>query len=190
MSVTLTKPVPTWASLPQYAQEDLASKGCRMQLFDSLYPAFRLSVLNLYVKLHGTRIFAFSGWDYIRNITRADIGIIDFIPRDLALLRHALEAEPTFANPWGDDWDSRELRLKYSAHFKHKVAWREMVSVHIDPVGLYTGPGAARKVGAAVFGVPHLMCYYHYKQVEDIRSGLLSQGWDRTPLLGAAAGEF
>lgn len=190
VSTTLTRSVPLWDGLPPYAQKDLASRGCQKQLFDSLYPEFRLSVLNLYVKLHGTKILGRSGWDYVRNLTRSDVGIVDFNPRNLAFLKACLKREPTFADPGEpppteeDDWDSRELRLKYSMHFKHKEAWGEMVSVHIDPVGLYSGPGAIRKVGAVIFGVPHLMCYYHYKLVEDIRSGLLEQGWDRTPLLG------
>jgi len=180
----LIKPVPLWDDLPQTAQTDLVSRGCQEPLFDSLHPEYRLSVVNLYVKLHGTIVSGKSAWHYVRNITRADVGIIDFIPRNLAELKTALEREYTFANPGGADWDSRELRLKYSMHFKHKSAWGQMVSVHIDPVGLYTGPGPFRKPEAVIFGIPHLMCYYHYKLVEDIRLGLLGQGWDKGPLLG------
>ena len=58
-----------------------------------------------------------------------------------------------------------------------------MVTVHIDPVGLFSGPGVLRKADVIRYGPLHLWCYYHYKNVEQIRGGLLHQGWDRQPLL-------
>ena len=188
MAPKLTRPVPFWDALPGYVQTDLASKGVLTgDDFDELYPEYRLSVLNLYVKLSGITIAGVRAWDYIRNITRADLGVIDFMASDINILKQHLTFERTFADPWGDTWDSRELRLHYSAHFKHGKAWGSLASVHIDPYGLFTGPGVWRKLEAVATVWKHWNCYYDYKNVDDIRSGLLSEGWDPLPLTGLPA---
>jgi hypothetical protein len=184
MTLQITKPVPFWSDLADYVHRDLTSKGLGEQPFDDLSDEFRLSVLNLYVKLRGVTIGGDPGWDHLQKIRRVDIGVIDFIPQALGALKAALKAERTFANPYGESWQSRELRLKDSLHFKHSTDWGEMVSVHIDPVGLYTGPGAIRKIEAPFIGPVHLVCYYDFQNVEEIRGKLLSQGWDPGPLLG------
>ena len=58
-----------------------------------------------------------------------------------------------------------------------------MVTAHIDPVGVFTGPGWYHKPEGLPIGIAHLICYSHYKRVVEIRDGLLSQQGEGSPVL-------
>jgi hypothetical protein len=192
-------PVPKWNDLPKYVQSDLDSIGVTKPIFDGESPNYsvdrlvRLSILNLYVKLKGVTLSGISVWDYIDEFKHAGVGVFDFTVSSMDEFKDALTREEAFANPGSKDdvWDSRELRYRLSLHFRHKTEYHygpNGVASHIDPTGLFTGPGVWRKIAVGLeLGIPaiiHGVCYSHFKHVDDIRDGLSKQGWDPATLFG------
>jgi hypothetical protein len=141
MATQLVSPVRNFAGLPNVAQNDLKFKGIKPADFDKMSPELRLSVLNLYVKLKSITIAGPAGWMFIKKIVRIDVGIVDFEPTDFDALWCALTAEWNFVSPWAPaplDWNSREKVPYFSLHFKHSEEWGKRMTMHIDPVGLYS----------------------------------------------------
>lgn len=184
-----------WDDLPDHAQKNFDSIGLTKSIFngqDTTHPIDaqrRISILNLYIKLNRAKLSKTTAWRFVNRFRHAGIGTLDFTVTSLSHFKNALNSERTFTNPAAsnDSWDSRELRYRYSLHFRHNKKYQdrpEEVSAHIDPIGLYTGPGLWRKPQALLTGPLHLICYHHYRRVENIRDGLLQQGWDLTLLRG------
>jgi hypothetical protein len=180
-------PIPLWADLPAETQKNFNSIGLTRSIYDghesshAINELRRIAILNLYSKLQAVKLSNKTAWNFIREFRHIGIGTFDFTVTSLADFKDSLTKESTFTNPAisNDVWNSRELCLKYSLHFRHHMKYHdspEVISVHIDPIGLYTGPGRWRKLQALVTGPVHLLCYHHYQRVENIYNGLNKRG--------------
>lgn len=107
-----------------------------------------------------------------------------FVLPDVETFRSALKKSETFTNPDSDinNWDSREIVSNLQLHFKHFKGWtdKNQVEVHIDPEGLYSGPGIGR---INVFQmIAHGCTQQKYKEVAEIQQKLIEKGWGKTIL--------
>lgn len=184
---TGAKSVPTWEQLPAYAQRDLQKPGYTKEWFDRADDALRLTVLNLYVKLHGLGL-----WQYVQAANETKEGCLEFTA-DVDGLRAVLRARRDFRDPAKskEEWDPAEKRTTGALHFKHFKGWPlTKVQAHIDQAGLWLDSEAFWGVGAPVTGIRHLfkdVLGKGYRDVFGTRDILLQQGWDPKPLLGVAA---
>jgi hypothetical protein len=115
-------PVPDWTDLPEYARSALTKVGYDKVWSPelSLSDDHRLTVLNLFVKLAGMRL-----WSFIGAPIGYSVGTLEFRAATIAGLRTKLSSIGDFATPDKnlDDWDSREYRVSGSLHFKHNKDW-------------------------------------------------------------------
>jgi hypothetical protein len=183
----MSKDVPRWKQLPDYARNELALRGYGGQWLDSRPDAIRLTVLNLYVKLRGMDLWKF----VLMRGESTPVGCLEFLTTNVALLKQELTTRWQFRNPEDstDEWHSPEKRLHGAVHFKHFKGWPvNKVQAHIDRFGRWLGQPQLFWAGQPV-GVPillHLADYlcHGWEHVLDVREILLEQGWDPQPLLG------
>lgn len=179
-------PVPQWAELPDYVQNDLTACGYDAAWFagQSQVPVLRLTVLNLYVKLKGLTL-----WQFVTRERGALPGGLHFHCAAVSDLKAALQASDDFTDPQDsmDAWDSREKRAVGALHFKHFTGWPEsQVQAHIDPRGLLLHSPLWWIMPVIPLGqmLAHAADPTGYTQVYKIRDLLLDQGWDPVPLIG------
>jgi hypothetical protein len=176
--------VPRWDQLPPDAQRDLASRDYDESWFKEQSPEIRLTVLNLYVKLSGLKL-----WEFVDTQSNTKVGAIDFLCSRIDAFKETLSNRPDFTSPEksADEWSSREMRASGQLHFKHFKGWPEtQVEAHIDKVGLLL-----RSKWWWLFPpIPliqmarHGLDYSGYQDVYGIRKLLLDQGWYPAPLIG------
>jgi hypothetical protein len=178
--------VPQWASLPEYAQAELAACGCDAGWFErhAADGTMRLTVLNLYVKLRGLEL-----WRHVGSESGSQAGCLHFLCPDVGALKAALRGRDDFTNPDAspDEWESREKRAEGALHFKHFTGWPvAQVQAHIDPQGLLLQNNLWWLVPVVPLGqmIRHGADPTGYVEVHRIRAMLLEQGWDPAPLLG------
>jgi hypothetical protein len=179
----MPKPVPHWQQLPGYVRTDLTARGYGREWFDKQEDAIRLTVLNLYVKLRGMKL-----WQFVNRRASTSAGCLEFLTGDVKLLKKELTSRWNFRSPEDSmsEWDSAEKRATGALHFKHFSAWPvNKVQAHIDTAGNWLGSQLFWWIGQPVTGLRHLASYDSYKDVHQIRKILLEQGWDRAPLMGA-----
>jgi hypothetical protein len=197
-----TLPVPTWGDLPDHARIALAKNGCDDAWLQKNAPTdeHRLTVLNLFVKLSGMRL-----WAHVGCPVRSSIGSLDFLGNAPGL-RATLSRRHEFAAPDQDidNWESREYRVAGSLHFKHMKKWghsESQVQAHIDQAGTRCG-GSYGSLCYPVQGLRHIDEWargkvqdqlgrdrydaHDYRNVRDVRQILLAQGWDPASLVGVS----
>ncbi len=181
-------PALDWGELGLSIQADLGSKGLDAAWFSSKGKDadLRRTVLNLYVKMAGMRIVGKRLWDFVGKQSDVTKGRLEFTATPhVEVFMHALDSSGTFTKPGikaMDNWDSREFVAKLQLHFKHFSGWKDKdrVEVHIDPEGLYSGPGIGR---ANVFQMlAHACSMEDYQKVDDIQDKLIQAGWGKTVL--------
>jgi hypothetical protein len=185
LKATRGRAVPFWNHLPNYAQNDLIHPGYGKNWFEKKSDEVRLTVLNLYVKLKGMRL-----WNYVRKESSTHVGRLEF-EADVQGLKQDLRARWNFRDPEAsaEEWDSSEKRVTGVLHFKHFKGWPlSKVQAHIDQAGLWLGSKWFWWAGTPVTGIRHLLGYESYQDVFGIRDILLQQGWDPRPLLGTSTG--
>ncbi|NIM95754.1 MAG: DUF4157 domain-containing protein [Anaerolineales bacterium] len=173
--------VPFWDQLPAYVQTDLSRPGYDQKWFDARTARTRLTVLNLYVKLKGMKL-----WRYVLQESSTHNGCLEFTA-DVNGLKRSLRSRWNFRDPEASSrkWDSAEKRATGALHFKHFTGWpTAKVQAHIDQKGLWLGSKWFWWIGIPVTGLRHLAAYDSYQDVYGIRDILLTQGWDPKPLLG------
>jgi hypothetical protein len=181
-------PALAWGDLGPPVQGDLAAKGLGAAWFSSIGKdeELRRTVLVLYVKMSGMKIGGRRLWDFVGRQLKTTPGRLEFIvaPQVEAFM-HALATSRTFTKPEkapSTDWDSREFVATLQLHFKHFNGWpdKNHVEVHIDPHGLYSGPGIGRI--NVVEMIVHACTLQAYKNVGSIQRKLIEKGWGRTVL--------
>ncbi len=181
----MNKKAPYWQQLPDYVQGHLSTSNYGQGWFDKQSDLRRMTVLNLYVKLRGMRLWQFVNVNSTTPLTKD--GCLEFTTNNVRLLKSELTNRWNFRTPEDSmkEWDSPEKRATGALHFKHFTGWSDSkVQAHIDQAGLWLGNKAFWWAGIPVTGPRHLAAYDSYKDVFGIRDILLEQGWDRQALLG------
>ncbi len=189
-----TLDVPKWESLPDYARQDLwmvdknKEENSARIWFNKLAPAYRLTILNLYVKLKGMGFWQFV--ETLRMGPSTQVGCFEFDATDVHLLRRELTLRWNFRSPQDSlkAWDAMEKRYTAALHFKHFEGWGtryvHRVQAHIDIAGVWVASENFFWATVGFTGLRHLYYYDSYKDVYAVREALLKQGWDRQVLLG------
>jgi hypothetical protein len=168
-----------WATIPAYAQGLLALKGYTEDWFADKSAAVRQTVLNLFVKLHGMRL-----WKHVGIESSTSTGSLEFMATDVLALKRDLRARWDFRDPEDslDEWSSAEKRASGALHFKHSARWEwptSKVQAHIDPAGLWLGSRYSWWLGIPVTGLRHWLRRGEYADPFIVRDTLLGQGcWD------------
>jgi hypothetical protein len=185
-------PALNWNDLGHSVQLELAKKGLGAEWFalPTTTADLRRTVLTLYVKMTGTPINGRSLWDFVGQKQRVDQGSLEFLALpSIVFLMGALKGAPSkFTDPGNDptEWDSRECIAHMQLHFKRKERdwnWKgqpNRVEVHIDPHGLYSGPGIGR------LNVFQMLCHgftqKDFTKVGEIQEWLVKKNWGKTIL--------
>jgi hypothetical protein len=178
--------VPRWADVPGEPRRDLSAAGCGEGWFDGQEERIRLTVLILYVKLHGARL-----WPFVGRRHATSPGSFEFAAADASGLRHELRSRRDFrVRGTTAVWDALEKRATGALHLKHFRGWpAERVQAHVDAAGLWLRHPTLWWAGLPITGLRHLAAYRSYRDVHRLRRILLDQGCDRALLLGAAGPE-
>jgi hypothetical protein len=191
--MTAKYPALTWNELSQSVQADLHNKDLGAAWFagkkEGADETLRRTVLTLYVKMAGTFINGRKSWDFVGKMQTITPGSLDFVahPSIVFLMAALKSANQQFTDPGDDagDWDSREYIPNMQLHFRRGKDWGwadkpNLVEVHIDPHGLYSGPG----VGQLDFiqMIRHWHTKEDYKKVDEIHNWLVDHNWGKTIL--------
>jgi len=176
--------VPQWNQLPELARRELELKKYNESNFNQKNDIYRLSVLNLYVKLRGLNL-----WQYVSEESHRGIGSLNFIAKKSNELQKTLQKRDDFTDPESGStsklrWSSREKRSTGSLHFKQYSDWdKEKVEGHIDKAGLHGW--IIPIIGPIIQLIKHWVDWARdgYQDVYGIRNILLGQGWWRQPLI-------
>ena len=183
-------PALDWADLGPPIQADLRLKGLDGAWFSSKGKSddLRRTVLNIYVKMAGITIGGKRLWDFVGRQFDVTVGRLEFIaaPGAKDFMNALASATRKFTNPGtniADTWDSREFVAFMQLHLKHFKGWPDpnRVEAHIDPHGLYSGPGLGR--ANVVEMLVHACTMNQYQNVANIQEGLIKHNWGKTILL-------
>jgi hypothetical protein len=190
-------PALKWDELGQSVQHDLAKKGLGAGWFASkeggAKAELRKTVLTLYVKMTGTSINGRKLWEFVGSQRNVTPGSLEFVavPSIVFFMGALKGATRQFTDPGEDpaDWDSREYIPHMQLHFKRSKKWGwndtnanpNQVEVHIDPHGLYSGPGIGQVNLAQM--IYHGCTQSGYKKVDEIQEWLVKKNWGKTILI-------
>ena len=188
--MTAKYPALKWDDLGQPVQRDLSKKGLGASWFASegTDADLRRTVLTLYVKMMGTFINGRKLWDFVGSQRNVAAGSLEFAaaPSIVFFMGALKSATQQFTDPGNApaEWDSREYIAHMQLHFKRLKKWGwsdpNQIEVHIDPHGLYSGPGIGQLNLAQM--LYHGCTQSGYKKVDEIQNWLVQKNWGRTIL--------